>query len=124
MALGPSLTAALFEPLERAIRDQLIPTLVGRTVSDLERKIFALPVKLGGMGIYNPTMTADNAYTASTRITANLTEIICNQERDFTNYDQKRVAETIKEVKTLKDQDHLDLLQEIQEHSIKRSLLK
>ena len=36
----------LFRPLEASIRDKLIPALVGRTVSDAERKIFTLPVRL------------------------------------------------------------------------------
>jgi len=36
----------LFVPLENSIRDQLIPALVGREVSDAERQILAL---LSGM---------------------------------------------------------------------------
>ena len=118
-------TAELFQPLEDAIRHKLLPALTGRSLSDLERKIFALPVKHGGMGIYNPTLTADNEFTASTIITANLTDIICKQEQDFTNYDKERVATVIKEVKTLKDQDHLDLLREIldsADNKMKRTL--
>ena len=117
--------AALFEPLESAIRHKLLPALTGRSLSDMERKIFALPVKLGGMGIHNPTVTADNEYTASARITANLTDVICNQESDLTNYDKEGVAAIIKEVKTLKDQDHRDSLQEIldnADHKLKRIL--
>ena len=70
----------MFEPLERSIREKLLPALVGRSLSDEERKIFSLPVKLGGMGIYDPTKTADNEFAASARITANLTDIICKQE--------------------------------------------
>ena len=52
-------TSELFEPLERSIRQQLIPALVGREVSDLERRIIALPYRYGGMGLLNPTQTAD-----------------------------------------------------------------
>ena len=77
------------------------------------------------MGIHNPTVTADNEYTASARITANLTDVICNQESDLTNYDKEGVAAIIKEVKTLKDQDHRDSLQEIldnADHKLKRIL--
>ena len=106
-------TALLFEPLERSIREKLLPALVGRSLSDEERKIFSLPVKLGGMGIYNPTKTADNEFAASTRITANLTDVICKQEQDFSNYNKDGVTATIKEVKIQKDQEHLDLLREI-----------
>ena len=41
----------LFEPLENAIRDQLIPALVGREVGDAERQILALPLSNGGLGL-------------------------------------------------------------------------
>ena len=51
--------AHLFEPLENAIRTDLIPALCGRSISDLERRIFALPYKYGGMGIVNPVATSE-----------------------------------------------------------------
>ena len=34
-------------PLGNVIREKLIPALVGRRVSDIERRILALPVRLG-----------------------------------------------------------------------------
>ena len=74
-------TAELFQPLEDAIRHKLLPALTGRSLSDLERKIFALPVKHVGMGIYNPTLTADNEFTTSIIITANLTDIYANRSK-------------------------------------------
>ena len=40
-----------FAPLEEAIREKFIPAMVGRNISDIERRIFALPVRYGGMGI-------------------------------------------------------------------------
>ena len=46
----------LFQPLEDAIRNQLIPSIVGRHVSDLERRMLALPYRHGGLGIRNPVM--------------------------------------------------------------------
>ena len=39
-----------FVPLEEVIRDKLIPGIVGREVTDLERKLISLPVRLGGNG--------------------------------------------------------------------------
>ena len=44
----------LLQPLEDAIFHHFIPALVGKPVSDLERALFALPVRLGGLGICNP----------------------------------------------------------------------
>jgi hypothetical protein len=49
----------LFEQLENSISTDLIPALCGRSISELERKIFALPYRYGGMGILNPVATSD-----------------------------------------------------------------
>ena len=48
----------LFKPLEECIREKLIPALIGRKVNDVEREIFTLPVRLGGINIRNPVDTA------------------------------------------------------------------
>ena len=44
----------LFIPLEETIREKFIPAIIGRRVSDLERRILTLPIRLGGMGIDDP----------------------------------------------------------------------
>jgi len=66
----------LFEPLKNAIRDQLIPTLIGQELRDTERQILlpALPVRHGGLGLTNPQETAKTEYDHSTQITDKLTE--------------------------------------------------
>ena len=94
--------------LFKQLRESLIPALVGRNVNDVERKIFELPVRLGGLGIYNPTSTADVEFNASTRITANLTEIICHQEKDLNNYDKDAVANIVKTIKSEKEKAKQD----------------
>ena len=75
----------LFEPLENAIRDQLIPALVGREVSDTERQILVLPVPLrhGGLGLTDPQETAKMEYEHSTWITNKLTDKIYTQKLDL-----------------------------------------
>ena len=69
-----------FEPLEKVIRNEFLPTLVGRPVSSHEREIFELPVRYGGLGIPNPVNTADNEFKNSVYVTEKLTEQIYNQE--------------------------------------------
>ena len=96
-----------FHPLEAALREKLIPALIGRAVSDTERRILALPVRLGGMGIGNPTKSS-HEHRASINITKNLTKIICDQDSDFTNYDYEEVKKSVAAVKTEKDR-RLDL---------------
>ena len=65
--------------------------------------MFSHRTKLGGLELYNPIETADNEFLASSRITANLTTIICNQEKDLSNYDKDVVANIVKDVKTEKE---------------------
>ena len=73
----------LFEPLENVIRDQLIPALVGREVSDAERQKLALPLRHGGLGLIDPQETAKMEYKHSTQITNKLTAKIYTQKLDL-----------------------------------------
>ena len=49
----------LLQPLERAISDVLIPSLIGRNCSEAERDLVAFPVCMGGLGLTNPSKSAD-----------------------------------------------------------------
>ena len=60
----------LLQPLERAISNVLIPLLIGRNCSEAERDLVALPVRLGGLGLINPSDSVDAEYSASIRILA------------------------------------------------------
>jgi hypothetical protein len=81
----------LFEPLETAIRAKLLKELVGREVSDVERRLLALPVRLGGLGVRNSIQTSQSEYTASVQITKQLTDKICQQDQDISTIDWKKV---------------------------------
>ena len=43
-----------FAPLKEVIREKLIPALIGRKVSDTDRRIFVLCVRYAGMRLRNP----------------------------------------------------------------------
>ena len=45
-------TKDLFIPLEKCIREKFVPAIIGRNVSDLHRRMLALPVRLGGGAWY------------------------------------------------------------------------
>ena len=67
------------------IRDKLIPAVIGRKVSDVERRILALPVRYGGLGIANLVLTADREYNVSVDLTENLTTLyIIKKEVEIT----------------------------------------
>ncbi len=91
----------LFEPLESAIRTKLLKEIIGRDVSDIERRLLALPVRMGGLGVRNPVETSQKEYEASVQITKQLTDKICRQDQDITTIDWKEVK-TEKENMTLK----------------------
>jgi hypothetical protein len=55
------------------------PPITGRDISDLERRMFALPYRFGGLAIRNPIITAEEEYAASKIITEALTKAIMNR---------------------------------------------
>jgi hypothetical protein len=76
--------ADMLLPLERAIRQNIIPALFdGRDCSNDERALFALPVRLGGMGIINPTEISDQEHENSKLATEELTKAIINQQKQL-----------------------------------------
>ena len=76
----------LLQPLENTISDHFIPALTGRgSCTKLERDLFALPARLRGLGLTNPTKSAVHQLTASTCITSPLTDAIFDQITTFTS---------------------------------------
>ena len=54
-------TASFLQPVEDAIRKDLVPALLGRAApGDLERAMLALPTRLGELNLINPTNLTDN----------------------------------------------------------------
>ena len=93
----------LFAPLEEAIKEKLIPAIIGRKISDIERRILALPVRMGGMGIQNPVLSSDVEYNTSVSVTESLTNLIIRQERTLDSYNVESVVEKVKAVKSSKE---------------------
>ncbi len=72
----------LFQPLEDAIHQVFIPSLTGcPPCSQLTRDLLALPVRLGGLGLTNPTITSDDNFQASVKLTAPLVAVIATQDQ-------------------------------------------
>ena len=71
---------SLLQPLEDAIHQLLIPALTGRPpCSKTERDIFALPSRLGGLGILNPSANCQSSFQASVTLTTPLVSLITAQ---------------------------------------------
>ena len=71
------------QPLEDAIRTKLIPSLTGQHCGQQTRDILALPIRLGGLGLVNPTSLAETEYARSKHITEPLTAMIMGQASEF-----------------------------------------
>ena len=76
-------TSPLFQPLEDAIRKVLIPALLRRDVTDLERDILGLPARFGGLGLYKPTEECQLAHDNSLLISLPLVRLISRQEAEL-----------------------------------------
>ena len=107
----------LFIPLEAAIRHKFIPALLGREVSDIERRIFSLPLRYGGLGISNPVLSADKEYEISIKITAPLSALILSQSTDVDELDEELALRLAKEVKDMKEaafkEEQLEIFQKV-----------
>ena len=76
----------LFAPLEEVIRQKFLTSLtVQNAFNDVTRDLLALPVRLGGLGITNPSTDATAHHEASKKITAPLTALIEEQSHQYTN---------------------------------------
>ena len=84
----------LLQPLENAIQLHLIPALTGRPpCSTIERKLLALPVRLGGLGLRDPSTTSSDCFRSSERITAPLVALIISQdENEKVDFDSVRTV--------------------------------
>ena len=68
---------SLLQPLEDAIRHVFLPALIGRqSFSDEERELFALPARLGGLGIAIPTKCAQRQFSSSSKLSDPLVSLI------------------------------------------------
>ena len=74
----------LLQPLEDTIRTQLFPKLTGREApNDLERCLFALPARLGGLNLTNPLSFSNIQHQDSLKITKSLVDLILFQSTEY-----------------------------------------
>ena len=66
----------LLEPLEEAISQVLIPEIVERKCSKLDRDVIPQPLRLGGLGLSNPCHEAAREHASSIQVTSPLVEHI------------------------------------------------
>ena len=117
--------AHLFQPLEDVIRNEFLPALIGRTLSDMERRMVSLPVRLGGLGISDPVSMADGEYQNSRKISNALVNLIVNQVDSISDLDSEALFKLKKDVSKQKQQQFLNEATQIREQlseQLKRAL--
>ena len=65
----------MLAPLESAVRSCFLPKLLLFSVSNVERELFGLPVRFGGLGICNPALTSEKQYTFSRELLHGLIDL-------------------------------------------------
>ena len=95
----------LLQPLEDAIRQQFLPSLTGQVAfGDAARDLMALPVRLGGLGVINPSRQSTAHNNMSKKITAPLVALILQQSHVLSPETKDEQLRARKDSRTLRRQ--------------------
>ena len=83
----------LLIPLERTVADMLIPSITGHTCTREERDLLALPVRMGGLGLINPSQVATFEYESSVKVTKPLVQQIVSQHQTLPDLAETRTLQ-------------------------------
>ena len=79
--LESTTSTQLLQPLENTIHSNFVPALTGLPPpGKLTRNLLALPCKLGGLGLVNPTDVCSEQHSTSKLITVPLVNLVVKQE--------------------------------------------
>ena len=74
----------LLVPIETSIRTILLPKLTGQDApNDVERRLFSLPARLGGLNITDPSSFANEQFNASQQVTKPLVDLILSDDQSY-----------------------------------------
>ena len=104
-------------PLEEAISKKFLPTLLGCQVSPIYRKLMALPPKLGGMGIINPTKAAPEEFKNSVKMTKHLKKLIIEQNK-YGDIDKNAVKDIRRTISKEREKNQKEELQRILDNQL------
>ena len=91
----------LLRPLDEVIHQHFIPAITGRPpCSPLERQLLALPPRLGGLGLSNPSSDSQSEFESSKQVTGSLVALIVVQDLNGSVTDEpKRTKASIRKAK-------------------------
>ena len=106
-------------PLEKAIRESFLPALFGGdiTITDNQRRLFALPTRLGGLAINDPTADALQKHRDSRDITEPVVTLIRASVATLPVDINKKVRERARIIKLSHQNALLKEQSRVREHS-------
>ena len=110
----------LFQPLEDIISSKFLPILLnGYQFSDIDRRLYGLPTKFGGLGIFNPVSISQLEFERSLSATRPLVDLIkeqnvavCGNKFNDANQSVHAAKSLIKQQKVRSYQQELDILKQ------------
>ena len=106
----------LLLPLEEAIHHHLIPALTGRdTCGPAERELLSMPIRLGGLGIIDPSKQASHEFSTSTKLSASLVALIMAQDTCYA-VDQNDIRKIKADAKAAKRAIQVQRIEELKEN--------
>ena len=106
----------LFKPLEEAIRQRLLPSLTGQNAfNDTDRDLMALPARLGGLDITDPSRQTSPQHIASVKITAPLVTLILEQSHSYPTEAKAEQTEEKKKARTSRRRRDLSAANELED---------
>ena len=115
----PDLTEIL-KPVDDVINNKLIPAITEQqTMSEEDRRLLSLPVRLGGLGIPIFEESSVFEFQSSQRITKQLKDKVIQQERRFTidRKKDKEIAIELKKERDMRNQQTLENLRQSMSHA-------
>ena len=83
-------SSQLFQPLENLLMEKFLPAILGiSSISSMERRVFCLPARKGGLGVSNPISFADESYNTSWEAVTVLYDAIADQH-GFSHEDHRK----------------------------------
>ena len=73
----------LMKPVDEIIKNELLPSIIGESITDKEKELHSLPTRLGGLSIPSFAEKAENDFDNSFHITAPLEALIVTQEESL-----------------------------------------
>ncbi|MCH2405735.1 MAG: hypothetical protein MK200_06040, partial [Nitrosopumilus sp.] len=107
----PDISAG-FKRLDDVITNKLIKNIFNRECTEIERKLFALPVRLGGLGMNVLSEMCEIQYKNSVAVTESLVENVVNQQ-EILEIDEAKIKSVKNAIKVEKVRRNLDQLANI-----------